>query len=185
MTVDFRHESSNFRHKTASMTKFHFVMNWASQITSRDVLTVSSWIVVIHDVFRLSWIGVKPSEPNPKPEICDESYRHGLTCHITCRDDVEDDMAIMWQRTWWLCCRWCGDGVLKTWHWRGGHVPLTWRPRGADVAKFNTGIYKWWHHHIYSPLRCTTHNKYWPNNFYRISAHFKITISTHGSHLQN
>jgi hypothetical protein len=52
--VDFRHRSSNFRHKTAYMTKFHFVMDWASQITSRDVLTVSSWIVIIHDIFRLS-----------------------------------------------------------------------------------------------------------------------------------
>jgi hypothetical protein len=27
MTVDFRHRSSNFRHKTASITKFHFVMD--------------------------------------------------------------------------------------------------------------------------------------------------------------
>jgi hypothetical protein len=54
MTVDFRRGSSNFHHKTTSMTKFHFVMDWASQITSRDVLTFSSWIDVIHDVFRPS-----------------------------------------------------------------------------------------------------------------------------------
>jgi hypothetical protein len=54
MTVDFRHGSSNFRHKTVSMMKFYFVMDWASQITSRDVLTFSSWIDVIHDGFRSS-----------------------------------------------------------------------------------------------------------------------------------
>jgi hypothetical protein len=54
MTADFRHGSSNFRHKIASMMKFHFVMDWASQITYRDVLMFSSWIDVIHDVFRPS-----------------------------------------------------------------------------------------------------------------------------------
>jgi hypothetical protein len=134
MTVDFHHGSSNFRHKTASMTTFHVVMDWASQITSRDVLMVSSWIVVIHDVSRPSYIGVKPSEPSPKPKICDESDSHGLTCHITCRDDLADDVVIMWQMTWRLCGRWHGDGILRTCHWRGSHVALTWQPRGAHVA---------------------------------------------------
>jgi hypothetical protein len=117
------------------MTKLHFVMDWASQITSRDVLTFSSWIDVIHNVFRPSKIGVKPSEPSPKPKICDESDRHGLTCHITCRDDLADDVAIMWQMTW----RWC----LKTWHWRGSHMALTWHPSGADVAA--TRRWRGWH----------------------------------------
>jgi hypothetical protein len=134
---------------------------------------------------------------------------------VTIMDYFYTSLAEMMSKmTWRLCGRWCGDGVLKTCRWRGSHVALTWQPRGtdiaatwrwhgghmaltwhhmvltwlpcgADVAKFNTGIYKWWHHHIFSPLKCTTHNKYWPNNFNRISVHFKITISTHGSHLQN
>jgi hypothetical protein len=40
---------------------------------------------------------------------------------------VADDVVIMWQMTW----RWCFKNVA-----------LTWLPRGADVAKFNTGIPK-------------------------------------------
>jgi hypothetical protein len=42
MTVDFRHGSSKFRHKTSSMTKFQNVMYLVSQIKRRDELTFSS-----------------------------------------------------------------------------------------------------------------------------------------------
>jgi hypothetical protein len=111
MTVNFRHGSSKFRHKMTSMTKFENVMYWASRIPSRDVLKFLSWINMIHDVLKPSYIGVKPIEPSPKPKICDESDRHGLTCHITHRwhgqcvgrrrgSHVANDVAATWQTTW-------------------------------------------------------------------------------------
>jgi hypothetical protein len=40
MTIDFRHRSSKFRHKTTSMTKFQIVMYWASEIKRRDEFNI-------------------------------------------------------------------------------------------------------------------------------------------------
>jgi hypothetical protein len=31
-------------------------------------------------------------QPYPKPKIYDEGDRHGLTCHVTCRDELASDM---------------------------------------------------------------------------------------------
>jgi hypothetical protein len=56
---------------------------------------------MIHDVLKPSYIGVKPIEPSPKPKICDECDLHGLTCHLTYRDevaaDVVDDEVLTWR----------------------------------------------------------------------------------------
>jgi hypothetical protein len=61
---------------------------------------------VIHDVLTSSQICLKPIEPSPKPTFYDEIDRHGLTCHVTRRDELATDvdadvaMAARWQMTW-------------------------------------------------------------------------------------
>jgi hypothetical protein len=55
---------------------------------------------VIHDVLKLSQIGVKPIELSPMPKICDEGDCHGLTCHLTYNEvaaDVADDEVLTWR----------------------------------------------------------------------------------------
>jgi hypothetical protein len=68
------------------------------------------------------------------------------------------DMAATWRcRGGRVALTWRSGGtdVAVGWHWRGCCVAFTWLPRGAHVAKFNTNIHKWWHHHIFSPLPIT------------------------------